>query len=802
MKKTVSPVPRPGLVLISSMVLILWGVLCVLGLVSGGGVITGRDYVELGLKIHIALTIDETSSKDVLIVANSVVLSTYHPASLVFHVAVCGKTIQDAETLAVNIKRSFEYCMPHIATDIRPFMLPPDSGFAQQRDHVSTEKRSHWFSPTGADMARFFLASIFPDVDKLLYLDNDIVVSCCVEEVYHTVLDGNKIAGIALDDLKWATVTQFQRQYNASHPLVIKNIRRPKDNAHNDKPIDLTSPVDENEFWKALPRYPNDGVLLIDVKKYNAGNILAQANEIALANARGEYVVGMGTQQFTVLMLHDRWVELTPRANLRHFPDMARGYLMWFYYNGIIHYAGMAKPRVVCNNEGSDNEHRIGSYTPWANTVHNLVQQCPAESLIADIRQCAAHIPEPSSPDMLLRFIKSIANANAEPAVIVMHVGAIGNDVVSSSEYEGVGVAIPGSNSSSSSATEADNTLSYGQAHVEGRMRHQHPRPHHGHAQHRKHHINTINNQFADTPKGSEPLEKPLSIMTSVMRYVLYHGPWSVRIFDAAQSRLDTTNQKFQASLSSNNNGLNITSFIKEKKQSGRRILRGKNAPKKSWTDSTHKSPSNRYFMTTSLNFCDGYNDYIGFMPSSSKISDGQCSKDSFIPSYEQNARVNAYESNEICRSLLQHIKATGNKHWEVIGITIDYQPTAQKPWSSSLGVLRNMDLVFLRPKFVVVKIGSPQLHIQAASAGSQAMDSCRNPRGQRTLLDDAKEARQILQRSGYQAFIDNTNSCDSPSDTVGASGSDHGEHLHDQYICVWGTRLTTLEFGNQERWA
>ena len=35
-------------------------------------------------------------------------------------------------------------------------------------------------------------------------------------------------------------------------------------------------------------------------------------------------MVGLGTQQFTVLALHDRWVELTPRANLRHFPDMAR----------------------------------------------------------------------------------------------------------------------------------------------------------------------------------------------------------------------------------------------------------------------------------------------------------------------------------------------------------------------------------------------------------------------------------------------------------------------------------------------
>ena len=44
----------------------------------------------------------------------------------------------------------------------------------------------------------------------------------------------------------------------------------------------------------------------------------------------GENAVNIGTQQFTVLTLFDRWVEITPRANLRHFPDMARGYMLWF----------------------------------------------------------------------------------------------------------------------------------------------------------------------------------------------------------------------------------------------------------------------------------------------------------------------------------------------------------------------------------------------------------------------------------------------------------------------------------------
>ena len=61
------------------------------------------------------------------------------------------------------------------------------------------------------------------------------------------------------------------------------------------------------EFVDALPRYPNDGVVLFDTKKYNVANILATLEEIALANSKeGDFVVNLGTQQFTVLALWDR----------------------------------------------------------------------------------------------------------------------------------------------------------------------------------------------------------------------------------------------------------------------------------------------------------------------------------------------------------------------------------------------------------------------------------------------------------------------------------------------------------------
>ena len=30
------------------------------------------------------------------------------------------------------------------------------------------------------------MASLFPKVRRLLYLDNDVVISCCLEEIYYT----------------------------------------------------------------------------------------------------------------------------------------------------------------------------------------------------------------------------------------------------------------------------------------------------------------------------------------------------------------------------------------------------------------------------------------------------------------------------------------------------------------------------------------------------------------------------------------------------------------------------------------
>jgi hypothetical protein len=68
-------------------------------------------------------------------------------------------------------------------------------------------------------------------------------------------------------------------------------------------------PISEDEFWKKVPQYPNDGVLLIDVQKYNQRNVLALIDDLAAANGRGEYAVGtylryMCTLQYVCTVRH------------------------------------------------------------------------------------------------------------------------------------------------------------------------------------------------------------------------------------------------------------------------------------------------------------------------------------------------------------------------------------------------------------------------------------------------------------------------------------------------------------------
>ena len=83
--------------------------------------------------IRIALSVDEQSMKDFMIVMNSVLSSSHDPSAVVFHIVSCGKDIDEAISLQSKISSAIKSCFPSTVTyRLVAFTLPPNSGFDRQ----------------------------------------------------------------------------------------------------------------------------------------------------------------------------------------------------------------------------------------------------------------------------------------------------------------------------------------------------------------------------------------------------------------------------------------------------------------------------------------------------------------------------------------------------------------------------------------------------------------------------------------------------------------------------------------------
>ena len=83
--------------------------------------------------IRIALSVDEDSIKDFMIVMNSVLSSSQNSSALVFHIISCGKDIDAAISLQTKISIAIKSCFPlTVRYHIVAFTLPPNSGFDRQ----------------------------------------------------------------------------------------------------------------------------------------------------------------------------------------------------------------------------------------------------------------------------------------------------------------------------------------------------------------------------------------------------------------------------------------------------------------------------------------------------------------------------------------------------------------------------------------------------------------------------------------------------------------------------------------------
>ena len=92
-----------------------------------------KDNILVVDSINIGLSIDEQSMKDFLIVMQSVLTAAYDPSKIIFHLVACTNDIESSKTLQQQIEVAIKSCF---SVDVKyvsvPFMLPTDSGFAQQ----------------------------------------------------------------------------------------------------------------------------------------------------------------------------------------------------------------------------------------------------------------------------------------------------------------------------------------------------------------------------------------------------------------------------------------------------------------------------------------------------------------------------------------------------------------------------------------------------------------------------------------------------------------------------------------------
>eukprot|EP01039_Chlorochromonas_danica_P000052 gene52-55_t len=591
--------------------------------------------------IRIALAIDEHSVKDMHILIHSVMTVAHNKSDLVFHILVCGKDELISRRLKSDVEDKIRICFPQTQFELMAFHLPPDRGFGSQLSSLK-QKASHWNSPSGADMARFFLAEAFPSVPRLLYLDNDVILNCCLEEIFDSPLE-DKVIGLALDDLKWAVVTQFQRHYNASHPLVIKNIRR--HSATTTRPHDNSTPISKEEFAKAVPRYPNDGVLLIDVQRYNRLQVLQSLEEIAAANAEGEYVVGIGTQQFTVLGMFDRWKEITPRANLRHFPDMARGYMMWFYYTGILHYAGAAKPRALCHVDSfkDNNWHRVQSFTPWLMNHYHVNHKCPHWHL-SSRTQCDRHLLQAQNLFAFLRaFLMIVDDCGSDRQLLYLRMGPSVSSLTSTS-YE-------------NELTQTWHALqSLGDIPL------------------------SVNSTQLNCSASDSLRVHNIHLLDIVDHIVLHNTDWDVRLLippseqssqqvDSLLRLLEPFNTSYSSSSSSSSSSTTTTTRSSQLAAPFSGIHRKRNSSPK-------QSKTRRRMTLNKARWC------VNHEPEGRYVAQQTIDK--------QNA----------CQSVLLDMKGAGYKHWDAVVMSIQMADNRD-----SLAALKAIDFSFLRPKAILLAL-------------------------------------------------------------------------------------------------
>ncbi len=263
--------------------------------------------------LHIALTFDDRFWAPAYASMRSVCVSTRRRADLVFH--LCHQGLQaahraDIDTLAAQY-----------GVTIRHYPLEQNDVLSDALKHLPRSGTPRW---TEIVYARLFIHRILPaEVKRLVYLDCDVFVRRPVEELFDLDLEDRVFGAV---EAVYHIEAQVERGFT------------PK--------LELFDPAD---------RYFNSGVLVIDMEKWAAIDIVAEFLALLGPRAKDQHFLDslMLDQDVLNLVFRGRWLELDYRWNFQNpLPEHER--LLPY----IVHYCGYRKPWFILGGTAFHRHYR------------------------------------------------------------------------------------------------------------------------------------------------------------------------------------------------------------------------------------------------------------------------------------------------------------------------------------------------------------------------------------------------------------------------------------------------------------
>eukprot|EP01041_Mallomonas_annulata_P004723 gene4723-9377_t len=289
--------------------------------------------------VDIVSILDHSSALSCLIKVHSIILSTSRPSLLKFRFLLMDTNQFDVSKWVELIKS----CYPGTKIEIKNWEVPPSF----------PKLRLHRFE-TPVIYARFYIPHIFPDIEKYIYLDNDLVVNGDIIELYSSSMSIDRdlfrpIPQYTIQsrnnrmDMKTSRNSINSKNEHKKQSIIAFTFERhPQYSLYISGHFNMKHPlVDRSMKFRGQEVFFNGGVAVVDAIQWRAQNITARAEQLIAMNTQGSlHDESVGDQGTFFLLFHGEMASLHARWNMRRLPKKSVEMLVRGT-TGIIHFAGV-----------------------------------------------------------------------------------------------------------------------------------------------------------------------------------------------------------------------------------------------------------------------------------------------------------------------------------------------------------------------------------------------------------------------------------------------------------------------------